>query len=96
MQHCLTLNSTYRSYRQKICDTRQSSSAEDRLQEETEMTKSKQQMRELADKELDAVSGGGFISTGNVWAHQKNVAVVKYSFFTEIGQSNNINTGYQG
>jgi len=55
----------------------------------------KKEMRELADKELDAVCGGGFIRTGDVWAHQTNVAVVKYSAFTAIGQSNNINTGYQ-
>jgi hypothetical protein len=53
--------------------------------------------RELADKELDTVCGGGFlISTGNVWAQQKNVAVVKYSVLTGISQANNINTGYQG
>jgi hypothetical protein len=52
-------------------------------------------MRELNDKELDAVCGGGFISTGNVWAHQKNVAVVVHSWGTSIYQSNNINTGVQ-
>jgi len=57
-------------------------------------------IRELDDNELDAVcgggfGGGGFISTGNVWAHQKNVAVVVHSFGTTIYQSNNINTGVQ-
>jgi hypothetical protein len=57
---------------------------------------SKNGVRELADKELDAVcGGGGFIKTGNVWAHQKNVAVVVHSLGTTIYQSNNINTGVQ-
>lgn len=53
-------------------------------------------MRELADKELDAVcGGGGGFRTGDIWAFQKNVAVVNKSKDVLIYQSNNNNTGIQ-
>lgn len=52
-------------------------------------------MRELADKELDSVCGGWGVSTGNIYAFQKNVAVVNKSWNTAIYQSNNNNTGAQ-
>ena len=57
----------------------------------------KSEMRELTNKELDAVCGGGFgVSTGNVWAHQKNVAVVVGSDFTKIYQTNIANSARIG
>lgn len=52
-------------------------------------------MRELADKELDAVCGGGGFSTGDIWARQTNVAVVNKSRNVWIYQLNNANTGFQ-
>jgi hypothetical protein len=67
-----------------------------RPKKESAMT-CKSEMRELTNKELDAVCGGGFgVSTGNVWAHQKNVAVVVGSDFTKIYQTNIANSGYIG
>ncbi|QQN62979.1 hypothetical protein JIR23_26080 [Bradyrhizobium diazoefficiens] len=57
---------------------------------------SNNEMRELADKELDAVCGGGWgFRTGDIYAFQKNVAVVNKSWDTTIYQSNNNNTGVQ-
>ncbi|WP_407120055.1 hypothetical protein [Bradyrhizobium sp. STM 3561] len=52
-------------------------------------------MRELADKELDAVCGGGSFRTGDIWAHQTNVSVVNKSKDVWIYQINNNNTGIQ-
>jgi hypothetical protein len=55
-------------------------------------------MRNLSDKELDAVCGGwGFsIRTGSVaFVSQKNDSDVVFSAFTWVQQSNNINTGVQ-
>ena len=53
-------------------------------------------MRNLIDKELDAVCGGwGGISTGWVFANQQNFSGVAFSAFTSVQQSNNINTGVQ-
>jgi hypothetical protein len=54
-------------------------------------------MRNLTDKELDAVCGGGFhVRTGSV-SHviQKNTAIVVHSAYVSIIQGNNINTGVQ-
>ena len=52
-----------------------------------------QTLRELTDKELDAVCGGGWFSirTGSVFAVQ--VGVVNHSFASDVSQ--NINTGLQ-
>jgi hypothetical protein len=53
-------------------------------------------IRELTDKELDTVCGGGrHSSTGDIFAVQINKAVVVDSYKTVILQSNNNNTGFQ-
>jgi hypothetical protein len=55
-------------------------------------------MRNLTDKELDAVCGGHgrfSVRTGDVFAIQKNTAIVVHSYGVSIIQGNNINTGVQ-
>ena len=52
-------------------------------------------MRNLSDKELDAVCGGHGVRTGSVFAIQKNTAIVVLSAGVSIIQGNNINTGVQ-
>jgi hypothetical protein len=53
-------------------------------------------MRNLSDKELDAVFGGHGVRTGDVsHVNQRNTAIVVHSAYISIIQGNNINTGVQ-